>query len=142
MNKDKQAAIMKEAAEWAKDGRFQTVIEDVISRLDSGELSPEDLPPMPQRTLRLAFGRVASELDALRLLLNPDLGELDRFPIKSVMCPHNLDGSIDLLVEVSVGNDLQHCHFQLAHMASLYIRLNNETRGANIHIADIPEDDD
>lgn len=44
MNKDKQAAIMNEAAEWAKDGRLQTAIEDVISRLDSGELSPEDLP--------------------------------------------------------------------------------------------------
>ena len=38
---------MRKAIEWGKDGRFEAAIARVIAKLESGELSIDDLPPLP-----------------------------------------------------------------------------------------------
>lgn len=38
---------MRKAIEWGKDGRFEAAIARVIAKLESGELSIHDLPPLP-----------------------------------------------------------------------------------------------
>lgn len=92
-------------------------------------------------TLRLAIGRVATELEAHQLLSGPALAELDRFPVKGVICPQNEDGSFDVAMEVTVGNDLERAHFQIAHLALLFVQLNNRTLGKNVPLLEVEDEE-
>lgn len=47
MNDKERDERMKKLFEWAKDGRLEAAVDNVIAKLDSGELSIHDLPPMP-----------------------------------------------------------------------------------------------
>lgn len=38
---------MRKAIKWGKDGRFEAAIARLIAKLESGELSIDDLPPLP-----------------------------------------------------------------------------------------------
>lgn len=40
------AETMKQAIEWGKDGRLQASIERLIAKLESGEVSVQDVPPL------------------------------------------------------------------------------------------------
>lgn len=46
-NVKKSADMIRKAAEMIKDGRFDACFEHVLAKIDSGELSVYDLPPMP-----------------------------------------------------------------------------------------------
>lgn len=40
------AETMKQAIEWGKNGRLQASIERLIAKLESGEVSVQDVPPL------------------------------------------------------------------------------------------------
>jgi hypothetical protein len=40
------AETMKQAIEWGKDGRLQASIERLIAKLENGEVSVQDVPPL------------------------------------------------------------------------------------------------
>lgn len=57
----KSADMIRKAAEMIKDGRFDACVDRVVAKIDSGELSVHDLPPIP------ALPLTDEQINALKL---------------------------------------------------------------------------
>lgn len=85
---------------------------------------------------RLQLCTVASVEDAFRLSRGVGIGLLDGFPVQLIICPPNPDGTVPMLIEVTVSNDWVETNYHVGHLAGMFLLLVNETKGAKVPLVD------